>query len=309
MEIVNRAGPGFVALETTLPLHGVPRQAGPGLCDRLREAVQKAGATAAFVGVVSGRGTVGLTPAELKALFEADDVPKANSANLGALAFRGSHAATTVSSTVELAAAAGIRVVATGGIGGVHRGYAMRLDVSADLAALARFPLAVVASGAKSLLDVESTREALEALGVPVVGFRCDRFPAFYLRESEAGLDARFDDERELAAFIDAEVCRTGRGIVVANPVPATAAIPPQTWATWLAAAQSAGSASGRDSTPALLSELHRVSGGRTLEANVALALDNAALAGRVCAALRPSAITRSAKAGAPLPGSAPADA
>ncbi len=287
MEIVNRAGPGFVALETTLPLHGVPRGRGEALCAELTRGVERAGARAAFVGVVSGRGVVGLTREELKTLFEAAGVAKANAANLGVLAHRGVHAATTVSTTVELSAACGVRVVATGGIGGFHRGYASRLDVSADLAALARFPVVVVCSGAKSLLDVESTREALEALGVPVVGFRTDRFPAFYLRESGAGVDARFDDERELAGFVDAELCRTGRGIVVANPVPEKDAVAPAEWAVWLAFAEKKVAASGREATPALLAALHEESKGRTLEANVALAVSNAEVAGRLCRVMR----------------------
>src|SRR5690606_10624096 len=138
--------------------------------------------------------------------------------------------ATTVSATMEIAAAAGLRLFATGGLGGVHRGYAQRLDISADLAALARFPVAVVCSGVKSLLDVESTREALESLGVPVVGFGTDRFPAFYRRASEAGVDARFDDPESLAAFLSQELARTGRAVVVANPIPAADEIAERDW-------------------------------------------------------------------------------
>ncbi len=286
MEIVNRAGAGFVALETTLPLHGVPRGRAEGLCADLARAVESAGARAAFVAVLGGRGVVGLASDELKALLAAGDIPKVNSANLGVVAFRGAHGATTVGTTVELAAGCGVRVVATGGIGGLHRGYGSRLDVSADLLALARFPVAVVCSGVKSLLDVESTREALEALGVPVVGFGTDRFPAFYLRESGAGVDGRFDDEGDLAAFIDAEMCRTGRGVVVANPAPAAAAIDPAEWGAWLALAEKKVAVTGRGATPALLAALHEVSKGKTLEANVALAVGNAGLAGRVCKAM-----------------------
>ncbi len=202
---------------------------------------------------------------------------------------------------MELAAGAGIRVFATGGLGGIHRGYAQRLDISADLAAFTRFPVAVVTSGCKSILDVASTREALETLGIPVVGYRTDRFPAFYQREAAAGsggaprgsagtdVDARFDDPAELAGFIRGELSRTGRGIVVCNPIPREAEIKPRDWDRWLAAAGTrfaVQTAQGRDATPAILAALHQVSKGATLRANIALALSNAELAGRLAACL-----------------------
>ena len=205
------------------------------------------------------------------------------------LAFNKADAATTVSVTMELASAAGVRVFATGGVGGVHRGYGEHLDISADLAAFTRFPVAVVASGTKSLLDVESTREAFETLGVPVIGFRCDRFPAFYLRESDAGVDARFDDEEALAAFLAAELARTGRGVLVCNAIPEADEIGRADWENWLAGAQrEAEGSAGRDVTPAVLGALHRVSGGATMRANLSLVRSNARLAGRL-AALMPA--------------------
>jgi pseudouridine-5'-phosphate glycosidase len=190
---------------------------------------------------------------------------------------------------MELAAAAGVRVFATGGLGGVHRGYATHLDISSDLLALARFPVAVVCSGVKSLLDVEATREALETLGVPAVGFRTDRFPAFYLRESEADLDARFEEVDDLAAYCAAELARSGRGIVVCNPIPRNEEIDRRSWDRWLEqAARSAAQAgaSGRDLTPATLGHLHELSAGATLRANLALVRANAELAGRLAAAM-----------------------
>lgn len=285
--LVNRAGPGFVALETTLLVHGVPRAEGAKLGAELAGIVEAHGARAAVVGVYGGRPTVGLTEGELAELLEADNVPKANTSNLGVLMHRRSHAATTVSTTMELAAAAGVRVFATGGLGGVHRGYGTRLDISADLAALARFPVAVVASGVKSLLDVESTREALETLGVPVVGFRTDRFPAFYLRESSAKVDARFDDEEELAGYLGTELARTGRGVLVANPIPEVEAIDPRAWGEWMGAAEAEAErlgVGGRDVTPRILGLLHERSGGATLRANLALVKANAGLAARLCA-------------------------
>lgn len=279
----NRARRPAVALETTLLCHGVPRAAAEPLAADLTRAIAEGGAHPAIVGVVHGRPTVGLTSEELAELLEAREVPKLNTANLGLALHRSGHGATTVSATMELAAAAGVRVFATGGIGGIHRGYSQQLDVSADLAALARWPVAVVASGAKTLLDVPATREALEALGVPVVGFRTDRFPGFYLVDGGADLDARFDDPDELASFVGSELTRSGRGVLVANPVPEESAIAQADWELWLKAAQAGvGEALGRDATPATLAELHRVSAGRTLEANLALVRSNARLAAQL---------------------------
>lgn len=285
MHLVNRASPRHVALETTLLLHGVPRGQGQPLARELSEIVTSAGAHPAIVGLYRGTPTVGLSEAELAELFAAERVEKANTANLGILIHRRAHAATTVSTTMELAAAAGVRLFATGGLGGIHRGYGEHLDISADLAAFTRFPVAVVTSGVKSLLDVESTREALETLGIPVVGFRTDTFPAFYLRSSAARVDARFDEVPALAQFITAELNRTGRGIVVANPIPEADEIAEPDWSRWLAEAQSRSStARGRDATPAILKHLHEVSGGATLRANLALVRSNARLAAALAA-------------------------
>ena len=248
------------------------------------------GAKPALVGVMAGNAVAGLRDEELDVLLAAAKVPKANTSNLGVLLARKSHAATTVSTTMEIAAAAGIRVFATGGLGGVHQGWTQHLDVSADLMAFTRFPVAVVTSGCKSILDVIATRELLETLGVPVVGFRTDRFPAFYQRESAAGVDARFDDIDELARFVSLELARTGRGVVVANPIPVADELPAAEFAGWLAAAQkvvsNAGGAGGRDATPAVLGQLHALSGGATLRANIALVRNNARVAGQLAAAM-----------------------
>lgn len=289
MKLINRAGPLAIALETTLLVHGVPRDKARGLADDLSRTIREAGCQPAIVGVVAGRPIVGLDDDELSTLLDADDVGKINTANLGLALHLDRHAATTVSATTELAAAAGVRVFATGGIGGVHRGYATHLDVSSDLAALARFPVAVVASGVKSLLDVRSTRETLESLGVPVVGYRTDRFPAFYLRESEAGVDARFDDIGELARFVDAELRRTGRGVLVANPIPADEEIDSADLARWTNQAErEADGVSGRGVTPFILGRLHELSGGTTLRANLALVMDNARLAALIRGRMTP---------------------
>ena len=289
MQVIHHSAPKGVALETTLLIHGVPRGEGARLAAELEAIVASEGATPLCVGIVEGVPVVGLSRDQLATLLAKDSVAKANTANMGVLLHRRRDGATTVSTTMECAAAAGVRVFATGGLGGVHMGYGQRLDISADLAAFTRFPVAVVTSGVKSIRDVVSTREALETLGVCVVGFRTDRFPAFYLRESEAGVDARFDDEHELAAFLKAELARTGRGIVVANPIPAEHELPRDLWQTWLAQAvrdTADVAASGRDVTPALLGRLHALSGGRTLAANIELVKSNARLAAKLAAAM-----------------------
>jgi pseudouridine-5'-phosphate glycosidase len=289
MNFISRAGPNAIALETTLLVHGVPKGQGAPLARELASIARTHGATPAIVGVHAGNPIVGLSDAELADLFASDQVAKANTANLGLYLHRRAHAATTVATTMELAALAGVPIFATGGLGGVHRGYADRLDISADLAAFTRFPVAVITSGVKSLLDVASTRELLETLGIPVVGFQTDRFPAFYMRDGGVGVDARFDDVLDLARFVHDELARTKRGIVIANPIPMADEINQDDWKNWMASAdgnvKSAGS-QGRDVTPSVLSELHRISGGRTLRANLALVRGNVALAARVRAAM-----------------------
>jgi len=290
MEVIQRvAARGAVGLESTLLVHGVPRGEAMALHAELCRRVREAGATPALVGVYRGRAIVGLTDAELSDLLTAESVAKLNASNLGVALHRGMHGATTVSATMELCAAAGVRVFATGGLGGLHQGLEQRVDISADLGAFTRFPVAVVTSGVKGLLDVEGTRELLESMGVPVIGFRTDAFPAFYRRESRAGVDARFDDAAELGAFVRAELARTGRGVVVCNPIPAAHEIDDSEWREWLDEARAAErSADGRDVTPRLLARLHRVSGGRTLTANVELVKHNASVAGELARNLTP---------------------
>ncbi len=289
----SRAQPNSVALETTLLLHGVPRESAGALARQLYEIVTSHGGHPCPVGVLAGEPIVGMDFNELIELLEAGDVPKANTSNLGILLHRRSHAATTVSTTMELAAGAGVRVFATGGLGGVHQNLAEAFDISSDLAAFTRFPLAVVSSGVKSLLDVPATREALETLGVPVIGFRTEHFPAFYTRVCAGArpprVDARFNDVHDLARFVATELARTGRGIVVCNPIPDRDEIPQAQLDGWLHAARKRASdagAAGRAVTPAVLAALHEISAGATLRANLALVRSNAALAAQIAALL-----------------------
>jgi pseudouridine-5'-phosphate glycosidase len=272
----------------------VPRPSAKALAQSLTRIVRAEGAIPRLVGVVSGKPIVGLNDAQLDTLLAVPpgEVQKANTANLGVLLARGGHGATTVSTTMELASKAGVPVFATGGLGGVHPfGDPPRLDISSDLFAFTRFPIAVVTSGVKSILDVAATREMLETLGVPVIGYRTDAFPAFYRREAEGagGVDARFDDLGELARFCRHELCRSVRGIVIANPIPSEHELKADDWRRWLAEAEAraaAAGATGRGVTPAVLAALHEVSGGATLRANVALVEHNALVAARLARAM-----------------------
>lgn len=280
-----------VALETTLLLHGVPREAALALLRELSGIVRAEGASPALVAVVNGKPVVGADERTFEMLLGTPKVAKLNTSNLGVAMARGRHGATTVSTTMELAAGAGIRVFATGGLGGVHRGYSSHMDISTDLIALTRFPVGVVCSGVKSILDVAATREMLETLGVPVIGFGTDHFPAFYLRETAPGVkvDARFDDGAELAGYVRKELSRTGRGVVIANPIPREHELDRAKWDGWLAAAeQEAGAAgvSGREWTPFILGRLHELSGGATLRANIELVKSNARVAGQIAKAM-----------------------
>ena len=284
---VNHSAPARLALETTLLAHGVPRDAALPMALTLDDIVRSFGAEPATIGVMRGESRIGMTADDLAAFLEQPHIAKANSANLGALMHQQHTCATTVSATIELAAKAGIRVMATGGVGGVHRGHS--LDVSADLLAIARTPIAVVCSGCKTFLDVVATREALETLSVPVIGFRTDAFPAFYLRACDASVDARFDDASDLAAFINIELERTGRGMVIANPIPEAHAIAPNQWSDWIAQAEDRASRDehqGRDVTPRVLSALHELSGGATLRANIELVKSNVALGAELAVAI-----------------------
>ena len=212
-----------VALETTLVTHGLPRPVGLGARRSSSTLpVRERGAVPATIGLLDGAVRVGLSPDELERLAAPPTPDKINLSNLAAHLACGARGSTTVAATMLLAHRAGIAVIATGGIGGVHRGAAESGDVSADLTALARLPVAVVCSGAKAILDLPRTVEMLETLGVPVLGFGTDELPAFYRRSSGLPIDARCDDVATLAGAIETHFALgTGTGVVVANPIPA----------------------------------------------------------------------------------------
>ena len=283
------AGGPVVALESTIVAHGMPWPDNLACAHDVASAVRAGGAVPAVVAVLDGVLTVGCTEAELERLARGTGVAKVSRRDLPAVLARGGDGATTVSGTVFGAQRAGIRVFATGGIGGVHRGVAVTWDVSADLPEIAASDVAVVSAGAKSILDLPKTLEALETAGVPVVGWKTDEFPAFFVRSSGLKLVHRADGAEEVAAMMRAatEVGLRG-GMLVAVPVPAEAeadaeAVQAATEAA-LEAAKREG-VGGKDVTPYLLREIAARTGGESLAANRALVVHNASVAAAIAVA------------------------
>jgi pseudouridine-5'-phosphate glycosidase len=285
-----RARRPVVALETTLVTHGFPHPEGLTIAAELEAAVAAAGAQPATIGIVDGRIHVGLGHAELERLATCGRAAKLNLSNLAAHLVPGSWGSTTVAATVFVARHAGIRVFGTGGIGGVHRNAAETGDISADLAALARFPVAVVCAGAKAVLDLRHTLELLETLGVPVLGFGTDEFPAFYSRGSGLPVDRRFDDIDLLAEAVHAHLAlNMGTGVIVANPVPPEHELPPEVWQPAIERALADATREGlrgRDATPFLLERLRALTEGASVFSNRGLLINNAKVAGRLATAL-----------------------
>jgi len=271
------SGAPVLALESTIVAHGLPWPDNLDVGRALESAAREAGAVPATIAVFDGVARIGLSSEQLERLArDAGNFFKAGVADLPVILARGGNAATTVSATATLAALAGIRVFATGGIGGVHRGDA--LDVSSDLTTLARTPIAIVSAGAKAILDLPRTLEVLETLGALVIGYGTNEFPAFYTRGSGLRLEHRCDSADELARILAVRWQLGHGGVLVANPIPAADALPADpinaAIGAAIAAAQSQG-IGGKALTPFLLSELARATGGASIRANRALALNN----------------------------------
>lgn len=291
MEIRNevagalRGGGPVVALESTLISHGLPRPDNLALAREAEEIVREEGAVPATVAVIGGRPRVGLADGELRLLAEAEGIAKLSTRDLPLAVARGIHGATTVAATAHLAARAGIRLFATGGLGGVHRGARESWDVSADLLALSRTPVAVVCAGVKSILDVPATLEYLETVGVPVAGFRTRRFPGFYLTDSGVPLDWQLDSEREAARLVLALPEAGPTGAVIANPIPPEDQLDPELHQRALAAGLEElrrGGVRGKDVTPSLLNRFRKETGGASLRVNEEIIRRNARLAARI---------------------------
>ncbi len=291
-EDIRRAlaiGAPVVALESTVIAHGLPFPDNLETARELEAIVEANGATPATVGVVAGKPVIGLESAALERFARADDVRKLSRRDLGAAIGLGLYGATTVAATMALTHEAGIEVFATGGIGGVHRGARESWDVSADLTELSRTPVLVVCAGAKAILDLRATLEVLETLGVPVVGFGCDEFPAFYSRTSGLPLSVRADSPEEVGRIWHAHrLYGGGGGMLLCVPPPESAALPAADVEAAIARALDvARDIHGAAVTPFLLSTLQRDTGGQTLKTNIALLRNNARVAATCAAALR----------------------
>ena len=281
----------MVALESTLISHGLPSPDNLEVACEAERTVRAEGAVPATVGVVGGVAKVGLDEGELEMMATAADVSKLSARDLAVAAAKGSHGATTVAATAHLASLAGIRLFATGGLGGVHWEARESWDVSADLATLGHTPVALICSGVKSILDVPATLEYLETLGVPVVGFRTGRFPGFYLTDSGSPLDWSVESEGEAARVIRAlpGLGFERTGLVVANPLPEEEQLDLEMHDRALRAGlEELGrwGVRGKDVTPFLLDRLALETEGKSLGVNKEIILRNAALAARIAVAL-----------------------
>jgi pseudouridine-5'-phosphate glycosidase len=281
-------GAAIVALESTLICHGIPRPRNLELALAVENAVRAEGAVPATVAVLESRLRIGLDEAELRALAQADGVIKCSTRDLAWVLATGRTGATTAAGTIHAATRAGIRVMATGGLGGVHRGGEASLDISADLHELARSPIAVVCSGAKSILDLPRTLEALETLGVPVLGMGTAELPAFYARQSGLVIPALADVETAARVLHRQASLGWPSGLLLANPPPADLAMPAEAVERLVdeaLAACRAAAVGGKDETPFLLAYMARASGGRTVTLNEELVVTNARVAARLAVA------------------------
>lgn len=281
----------IVALESTIITHGMPYPQNLEMARAVESIVRDNGAVPATIALLGGKLRVGVEGEVLETLAQTGkDAAKASRRDVAALLVQRKTAGTTVATTMQIADLVGIHVFATGGIGGVHRGAESTFDISADLRELSQTPVAVVCSGAKSILDIPKTLEVLETNGVPVIGYQTDVFPAFFARTSPYGVDYRLDTPGEVAEVIvmQRELGMPG-GLLIANPIPEADALDGAEIENRIAAAiadADAADVSRKDLTPYLLNRIFELTGGKSLEANIALVKNNAAVAARIAVAL-----------------------
>ncbi|MBW3098073.1 pseudouridine-5'-phosphate glycosidase [Pseudohoeflea coraliihabitans] len=280
------AGKPVVALESTIITHGMPWPGNRDMALKVEATIREAGAVPATIAVIDGQLHVGLREEQITALARTEDAMKLSRADLAFAIAEGRTGATTVAATMIAAHLAGIAVFATGGIGGVHRGAEHSFDVSADLDELARTPVIVVSAGAKAILDIEKTLEVLETLGVPVIAYGQDSMPAFWSRSAGLPAPLRLDNAAAIARFERARrTLGNHGGLLVANPLPAENEIARERMEDYIAAALADASAEdigGKQVTPFLLDRIFQLSGGASLDANIALVINNARLAAEI---------------------------
>ncbi len=284
-------GKPVVGLESTIISHGMPYPKNVETALRVEQTIRDAGAVPATIAIIGGRLKAGLSKEEIEHLGKAGrSVAKVSRRDLPVIVARKADGATTVATTMLIANMAGIRVFATGGIGGVHRGAETTMDISADLEELAQTPVMVICAGAKAILDLNLTLEVLETKGVPVIGYGTDELPAFYTRESGLGVDARVDTPEELAAIFRAqrEMGLKG-GMLVTNPIPQEFAMDKAIIDAAIEQALKEANEQGihgKETTPFLLARVVELTGGDSLESNIQLVLNNARLAAKTAAEL-----------------------
>ena len=285
------AGKPVVALESTIISHGMPYPQNVETALNVERIVRENGAVPATIAIIGGRLKAGLSEGEIEYLGKKGyDVIKASRRDLPVLAARGDDGATTVATTMIIAAMAGIRVFATGGIGGVHRGAETTMDISADLEELGRTGVLVVCAGAKSILDLGLTLEYLETKGVPVIGYQTEELPAFYTRVSGFGVDYRLDTPEQIAAAFRAKLdMGLAGGMLVTNPIPEEYSMDPAVINRAIDEAVEEArrlGVKGKQTTPFLLAKIKDITGGDSLASNIRLVYNNAALAAKVACAL-----------------------
>ena len=284
------AGKPVVALESTIITHGMPYPQNLAMATNVEQVIRDNGAVPATIAIMDGRFCVGVSGEDLERLaLEGHKAAKASRRDVAALLVKGEMAGTTVATTMQIAALAGIQVFATGGIGGVHRGAEDTFDISADLEELSRTPVAVICAGAKSILDIGKTLEVLETNGVPVLGYGTDDFPAFWARVSGHKVDHRFDDVADLAKVVALQIELGMGGVLIANPIPEADALDAATIEARIAEAIRGAETEGvsrKALTPFLLNRIFELTEGKSLKSNIALVENNAKVASQIAVAL-----------------------
>lgn len=285
-----KTGKPIVALESTIISHGLPRPSNLDVAKECEAIVRNGGAVPATIALLDGKILIGLEAHELEAIANRDDISKASIRDLAIIIAQNKSAATTVAATAHIAAVADIKVFATGGLGGVHRGASVSFDESADLTALSQLDMTVVCAGVKSILDVHATLERLETLAIGLVGYRTNSFPGFYLTDSGYALEHRVENATEIAKIIKARtaIATQFKSLIVANPVAVEMpkARHDEILASGLARAQQDG-IDGKDVTPFLLEHFHKASNGESLKINTEIIKSNCALAAEIAVALQ----------------------